>query len=236
MEDVIANNNGKFKPIVHAIVQARMGAERFPGKMLADLGGKPVLAHVIDRLKKCDTLHHIVVASPDKELVDLAYDRGVWGYPAAGDPNNVLLRYIKAAGWSGAQIVVRITGDCPLLSPQLVDDCVNRYVDGRFDIVSNVVRRTFPKGLDVEVLHVNTLKRIYHLTEDPRYREHVTLYAYENPALFVFDSVSQNRDYSRFNLSIDTPRDLDKVKELLSVCKENAPISDLIKSCELLGW
>lgn len=208
--------NIKHIPVAHAIIQARLGATRLPGKMLLDLGGKPILQHVIDRLKMCESLHHIIVASPDKELVDFAYQQDVWGYHDTGDANNVLVRYIKAASWSGAQLVVRITGDCPLIDPQMVDICVKAYVDNKVDIVSNVFRRTYPKGFDCEVIHINTLKRIYHLTMDPRYREHVTLFAYENPALFVFKSIFQNGDYSWINLSIDNQYDLDKMRLLVS--------------------
>jgi len=183
--------------------------------MLMDLGGKPVLAHVIDRLKMCRNLHHIIVASPDKELVQLAYDRGVWGYIDTGDPDNVLLRYIKTAGWAGSQLVVRICGDSPLLDPELVDNTLNAYVESKVDIATNVLRRSYPKGMDVEVLHVNTLKRIYHLQNSPEYREHVTYYTYQNPGLFVFKSIYQNRDYSWLNLSIDTQLDLDKIRYMI---------------------
>lgn len=210
-----------------------MGAERLPGKMMMDLGGKPILAHVIDRLKLCKSLHHIIVATPDKELAQFAYDRGVWGYPDAGDPNNVLLRYIKAAGWAGSQIVVRITGDCPLIDPYLVDRMVEEYVNRRVDLVSNVFRRSFPKGMDVEVLHINTLKRIYHLTDNPVYREHVTLFCYEKPALFeIFNVSDRGRDHSYINLSIDTKKDLDKVYKLIQVLKCDAGIDDIVREYE----
>lgn len=222
-----------FKPIAHAIIQARMGSERLPGKMLMDLGGKPVLAHVIDRLKACQNLHHIIVATPDKELAQFAYDRGVWGYPDTGDPNNVLLRYIKAAGWAGSQLVVRITGDCVLIDPQIVDDLVEKYSESRVDLVTNVLRRSFPKGMDVEVMHVNTLKRIYHLTRDPRYLEHVTLFCYENPALFAIKNVNNNGlDHSYMNVSIDSKRDLDKVHKLIQCLSSNSGVDEIVKIYE----
>lgn len=186
-----------------------MGSERLPGKMLMDLGGKPLLAHVIDRLKQCKSIERIVVATPDDEIAKAAFNFGAFGFVDTGDPANVLGRYIKAGGWSGAQLVVRITGDCPFVDPNLVDRCVKESVEGRYDLVSTVVRRTYPKGMDIEVMHLNVLKRIYHLTEEPRHREHVTLFAYENPALFVAKGVSQNRDFSRLNLSVDTKYDID---------------------------
>lgn len=214
-------------PIAIAIVQARLDAQRFPRKMFADLCGKPVLWWVIDRLKKSKLLHQIVVATPDKEIAEYAYAQNCWGYLDNGDPNNVLGRYIRAANWSNAELVVRICGDSPLIDPILVDNTIKGYVDNRVDISTNVLRRSYPKGMDVEVLHRNTLKRIYHLTDDPRYREHVTLFAYENPSLFKFYSLIDKNDNSRFNVSVDTQQDLDKIKEIVSCCSEPVSYSDI---------
>ena len=217
-------------PIAIAIVQARMGAQRFPGKMMADLNGKPMLGWVIDRLKKSKTLHQIIVASPDKELIEYAYAKNCWGFLDTGDPNNVLSRYIRAANWGNAELVVRICGDCPLIDPELVDRIVTEYINSRVDIVTNVARRSYPKGMDVEVLHRNTLKRIYHLTDDPLYREHVTLYIYENPALFKIKNVSDmGRDHSYLNLSVDTESDLDKIREIVSKCRQDFSVDDIVK-------
>ena len=222
-----------FKQRVVAIVQARMGSERLPGKMMMDLGGKPLLAHVIDRLKLCKTLSGIVVATPDDEIAKFAYTFGnsVLGYHDTGDPNNVLLRYIKAAGWVNAQIVVRVCGDCCFIDPVLCDRIVSEYIKSRVDIATNVARRTFPKGMDIEVLHYNTLRRIYHLTEEPLYREHVTLYIYENPALFKIKNVSDmGKDYSFINASIDTKYDLDRAAIVCSQLPRDYGYLDVVRS------
>jgi spore coat polysaccharide biosynthesis protein SpsF len=148
-------------------------------------------------------------------LVEQAYSQGVWGLVVKENPENVLGRYLRAANWSGAQIVTRITGDCPLIDPQIVDICCSAYIEKRVDIVSTVLRRTLPRGLDVEVTYKNVLKRIFHLTDDPRYREHVTLFAYENPSLFRFEPIYDNEDNSRFNVSVDTEKDLDRVRKIM---------------------
>lgn len=215
-------------PVAIAIVQARLDSQRFPRKMFADLCGHPVLWWVIDRLKRSKVLHQIVVATPDKEIAEYAYSQGCWGYLDTGDPNNVLGRYIKAANWCNAELVVRICGDCPLIDAELIDRIVAEYVNSRVDLVTNVARRSFPKGMDVEVLHRNTLKRIYHLTDDPLFREHVTLYIYENPALFVVKNISdKGRDYSYLNVSIDTKADLDRIKRILSCVSEPITHSDI---------
>ena len=179
---------------------------------MADLNGKPVLWHVIERVKRATRVHQVVVASPDLELVEYANYHQAWGFHFPQEPENVLMRYIKAAHWAGAEIVVRITADCPLICPEIIDDCVKGYLDNRVDISTNVLRRSFMKGLDVEVTHPNVLKRIFHLTNDPRYRQHVTLYAYENPALFAFKNISHFNDYSFINVCCDADKDLDNLK------------------------
>ncbi len=185
---------------------------------MADLGGQPVLRHVIERVRRATRVHQIVVASPDLELVEYAYAHKVLGFHAPEYPENVLLRYIKAADWSGADVVVRITADCPLICPEIIDNCVKGFLGNRVDISTNVLRRTFPKGLDVEVIHRYVLRRIIYLTDDPRYRQHVTLFAYENQPLFKFYSIFNNDDFSYLNLCVDIPKDLDKLKEFVNHC------------------
>jgi spore coat polysaccharide biosynthesis protein SpsF len=212
-----------------AIVQARLNSQRFPRKMFADLNGKPVLWWVIDRLKKCKFLHQIIVATPDGEIAEYAQNQGCWAYLDTGDPNNVLGRYIKAANWGNAELVVRVCGDSPLIDPVLVDNVIYGYSVNRVDISTNVLRRSYPKGMDVEVLHRNTLKRMYHLSDDPLYREHVTLYAYDNPALFKFHSMYNRNDYSYINTSIDTVQDLDKVRNFVSANSGDFGYTDVIR-------
>lgn len=202
-------------PYVVAIIQARLGSQRFPRKMLADLHGWPVLRWSIERLKRCKRVHEIVVASPDKELTELAYDAGVRGFQYLEDENNVLARYLKCAHWCDAEVVVRITGDCPLIDPELVDNTIKGFVENRVDISTNVFQRTYARGFDCEVTHVNVLKRIFHLTIDRRYREHVTLFAYEHPELFVFHNESDISDNHEFNVSVDSKEDLDSVNKII---------------------
>jgi spore coat polysaccharide biosynthesis protein SpsF (cytidylyltransferase family) len=199
-------------PHIVCIVQARMGSKRFPDKMMADLFGTPVLGWVLKRLKRAKLIKQIVVASPDKELVDYAYTQECWGFQDLGDPNNVLARYIKCSNWCNAEIVVRICGDSPLICPEIVDETIKGYLENRVDICTTVLRRTFARGMDVEVLHNATLKRMNHLTNDIRLREHVTLMAYENPALFKFYGIYDSEDLSWLNVSVDTPADLDRIR------------------------
>jgi spore coat polysaccharide biosynthesis protein SpsF len=219
-------------PYVVAIIQARLGSHRFPRKMLADLGGMTMMEYVINRVRQAKTVHQVVVATPDEELHELAYQSGVWGFKEPNDPDNVLARYLKCAAWCDAEIVVRITGDCPLIDPQIIDLCVKGFLEHRCDISTNVLHRTFVKGFDVEVLHRNVLKRIFHLTTDANYREHVTLYAYHNPGLFVWNEVLLNGDFSEYNVSVDTPDDLDLVRQFLSSVGDSVHFSH----AEVLDW
>jgi len=225
-------------PFVVAIIQARMGSHRFPGKMMADLGGRPLINWSIERLKMCKRVHEIVVASPNKELVEAAYDAGVLGFHDTGDENNVLGRYLRCSNWCSADVVVRITGDCPFIDPEIADNVVKGFLENHVDISTNVLHRTFPRGFDSEVLHINVLKRIFHLTQDRGYREHVTLFAYEHPELFVFHSILDSEDNSRFNVSVDTPADLDKLNILVASLKKDISctwreITEALKNGEL---
>lgn len=208
---------GKPYPYVAAIIQARLGSQRFPNKMLADINGKPMLAHVIERVRRAQSVNAIVVATPDKELKEIAHQYGAWGYHEPNHPENVLARYIKAAYWCGAQIVVRINGDCPLILPSLIDICVSEYKNGRWDMVTNVLRRTMPKGLDLEVTHINVLKRIYHLSDSPYDREHVTVFAFNNPGLFKIKNIISEEDFSWLKVCVDYPDDIDKVRKIVSM-------------------
>lgn len=222
-----------FIPPVGAIIQARLDSERFPRKMFADLNGKPVLQWVIERVRASRLVHHIVVATPDKEICQFAESLGVWGRIENGDPNNVLARYMNTANWAGSEVVVRITGDCPLIDPEIIDNTIKGYLDNRVDISTNVLRRTFAKGMDVEVMHRNVLKRMFHLSDDPKYREHVTLFCYDNPQLFRINSIMDNNDYSRFNLSVDTPKDIDRIKEILSCVSGDVNYQSVIRQLVL---
>ena len=208
-------------PYVVAIIQARLGSQRFPNKMLADLNGWPVLRWSIERLKRAKRVHEIVVATPDKDLVELAYDSGVRGFHYLEDENNVLARYLKCAHWCDAEVVVRITGDCPLIDPELVDNTIKGFAENRVDISTNVFPRTYARGFDCEVLHVNVLKRIFHLTTDRKYREHVTLFAYEHPELFVFNKECDISDNHDFNVSIDVKEDLDNVLKIVQSIRDD---------------
>ncbi len=203
---------------VTAIVQARMGSTRLPGKILRKLGDSTVLAQVVRRLRRCATIDEVVVATTNRTEDDIVvaaarcYDAR-W---VRGSENDVLARYVAAVAEAPTDIVVRITSDCPLLDPGVVDRVVNQMLAHPCDYVSNTQRRTYPRGLDTEALHVDTLHRLNRLTRKPELREHVTAFVHRRPTLFLVRQVNARQDDSDLRWTVDTPADLTMVRTLYS--------------------
>ena len=199
-----------------AIVQARMGSTRLPGKVLAELGGRPMLARVVERLRRARTLDGVVVATSrgagDDPVARLCAELGVPVY--RGSEEDVLDRYARAAEEFGADVVVRITADCPLVDPAVVDLVVERFRAADADYASNTLERTYPQGLDVEVFRREALEAAAQEAKEPWERAHVTPFLYRHPERFALASVRQERDASRHRWTVDTPEDLELVREL----------------------
>ena len=168
--------------MIVGIIQARLGSTRLPGKVLKPILGKPMLALMLERVKQAKMLDQIVVATTnlaeDQPIVDLAAKEGFRWF--RGSSNDVLDRYYRAADHFGAQTVVRLTADCPLQDPAVIDLIVRRWEDahGTLDFLSNVHPPTFPDGLDTEVFSFAALKQAREETKLPAEREHVTPYFY----------------------------------------------------------
>jgi spore coat polysaccharide biosynthesis protein SpsF len=168
-----------------AIIQARMGATRLPGKVLLDIGGKPMLVRVVERLRQASLLDEILVATTSTEQDDVVAENcRIWGYPVyRGSPQDVLDRYYQAALRSGARIVVRITADCPVIDPGLVDETIRARSRTRADYATNRLpppwKRTYPIGLDVETCTFQALKRAWQEADQKYQREHVMPFFYE---------------------------------------------------------
>ena len=160
---------------VVAIVQARLGSVRLPGKVLSPVLGKPVLAHLVERLSRADSIDEVVLAIPDtaanNELAVLADELRIGCF--RGDEDDVLLRYSEAASAAKAKVVVRITGDCPLVAPEVVDRVIFELTNNRYDYIHT--GKSFPKGFDVEAFTVEALQRATLEAIEPYDREHVTL-------------------------------------------------------------
>jgi spore coat polysaccharide biosynthesis protein SpsF len=200
-----------------AIIQARVGSTRLPGKVMLDLSGKPMLARDIERIQKSKLLDDIVVATTtepaDNEIVALCKKKG-WNY-YRGSEEDVLDRYYNAAQEYQAKTIVRITSDCPLIEPTIVDQIIEKFfeLEPDVDYVSNVFPiRTFPRGLDTEMLSFSCLERCWREDSNPAYREHVTQYIQHNPHFFRIQEIQNKDDLSFMRWTVDTSEDLEFVR------------------------
>lgn len=204
-----------------AIVQARMTSTRLPGKVLVDLDGAPMLAQQLRRLARAKMLDAIVIATTvnktDDPLVDLARAEHVGVF--RGDEHDVLGRYLGAARAQAADLVIRITADCPLIDPDVVDQVTARVLDPTdpCDYASNTITRSYPRGLDAEAFHRDVLERCARLATSQPAREHVTYFLHrERPDLFVTRQVTRATDASDLRWTVDTDEDLAMMRALYS--------------------
>lgn len=197
-----------------AIIQARMGSSRLPGKVLRPLGDRSVLAHVIARTQACPLIDEVVVATTteahDQAIVDEALACGASGF--RGSESNVLERYYQAAKQAKADVVVRITSDCPLLDPSLLTRMLEQFkqleaAGSRVDYYSNTQTRSFPRGLDAEIMTFAALERAYREASKPYEQEHVTPYLYQHPESFTVEQWVGGEDHSALRWTLDTPED-----------------------------
>ncbi len=200
-------------PKVAAIVQARMGSSRLPGKVLRPLAGKTVLERVVERLQAAQELDCIVIATTDQPqdapLLELAQRLGLAAH--AGPEDDVLTRYLGAAEQVGAELLVRITSDCPLIDWATVDAALRRFrAQGDLDYLSATVASGFPRGLDCEVFPLAALRAADQLATERPAREHVTLYLYQHPERFRVGKLEAPAAlrHPDWRLCVDEPGDL----------------------------
>lgn len=195
-----------------------MGSTRLPGKVLMDLAGKPLLERVVQRCRRAVHLDELVIATThkaaDDPIVELCVARN-WAC-FRGSEEDVLERYYRVAQEIKADIIVRITADCPLIEPTVIDRCIKEFLDNpATDYASNFLTpRTFPRGLDVEVFSVTALERAWREDDNPAWREHVTPYIYRHPESFQSLAVVNEMDYSHLRWCVDTMEDLDLVRKI----------------------
>lgn len=230
------NTVGKDTSKVVAIIQSRMGSSRLPGKMMMDLCGYPVLQWVIERCKRASTLDEIVLAtttnSEDDCLIALSQSLGIQTF--IGSEQNVLDRFIKAAKDFDATIIVRICADNPLVAPEEIDRLVEFYLKEFPDYAFNHIpklQNNYPDGLGAEILSTELLKIIGKATKDKRYREHVTLYLWENSKLFNIKTLPCPEPYNKpeMKLDIDTLEDLSRMRKLCENLSFESTATDIFK-------
>ena len=200
---------------VVAIVQARMGSSRLPGKVLVDLAGASMLARVVARLRLAVAIDDIVIATSTARGDDAIAREAERLHVGVhrGSEHDVLARYLGAARAERADAIVRVTADCPLLDPAVVDRVV-AALGKDVDYASNTHVRTYPRGLDAEALHRDTLERIARMGTSPAAREHVTAFVMEAPQLFKLRHVAATQDDSDLRWTVDTGDDLAMVRGL----------------------
>jgi spore coat polysaccharide biosynthesis protein SpsF len=199
---------------VVAIIQARMGSTRLPGKVLLDLAGETVLARVVNHVRRSHLIAETLVATTNHSADDpIVEECRMFGVAISrGDENDVLDRYFQAAQALSAEAVVRITSDCPLIDPEITDKTIAAFLASRPDYASNVLERTYPRGLDTEVFSMDALGRAWSEAREPYEREHVTPYIHEHPEKFKLLSVTGDEDHSDHRWTVDTPEDLEFVR------------------------
>lgn len=199
------------------VIQARMGATRLPGKVLADLGdGTTVLRSVLDRVWAVPSIRRVVVATSREPRDDAIVDKCTeWGVPCyRGSERDVLDRFYRAAALEQLSAVVRITADCPLLDPGVVEQVVRRFVQSGADYASNVHPPTFPDGLDCEVVRIEALEAAWDEAQDAFSREHVMPYIWKQPERFVLVNVESTGQYAHLRWTLDTAEDLEHIRRL----------------------
>lgn len=202
--------------MIAAIIQARTGSSRLPSKVLAQIVGKPLLIHVINRVKAAKLIKSIIIATTtneaDKIISKMAGENGVACF--TGSEEDVLDRYCQAATKFNIDPIVRITADCPLIDPYIIDVVVQRYLKGDCDYAANTIKRTYPDGLDVEVFSYMALEKAWREARWSSEREHVTPYIWKNPAKFRLANVENSVNLSRLRWVVDEKEDLEFVKQV----------------------
>lgn len=251
LDSVNNKSNGESnKKKVVLVMQARMGSTRLSGKVMRNLCGKTILEHDIERIRQAKLVDEIVVATTVKEQDDTiaseAQRLGVRVF--RGSEDHVLSRYYYGAKENSADVVVRVTSDCPLIDPYILDEVIKYYIENEYDIVSNagnVAVRTYPRGLDVEVFSFDKLSDAYLRAEEKYQQEHVTPFIYENGKVGYYNN---SVNYSRFRWTLDTEEDWELIstiyqylydgkhdfyfKEILDLMQQHPELEEINKHVE----
>jgi len=201
-----------------ATIEARMRSTRLPGKVLKPILGQPMLKLMIERLRLVRHLDDIVVATTVDSSCDaiekLADKLKIRCF--RGSEEDVLDRVLQAAREAQTDLIVETTGDCPLIDPTIVDFVIKTFLDNDVDYCSNILQRTYPIGMDVQVFPLSVLETVAKLTDDPTDREHVSLYIYEHPERFRLLNVWSNlpSDAAELRLTVDTPEDFELITRI----------------------
>lgn len=226
-----------MKKIV-ATIEARMTSTRLPGKVLLPAGGKPMLKHLVDRLRQVKSLQGIVLATTinrtDDCLEAFAKEENIAFF--RGSEEDVMGRVIGAADSVHADIVVEITGDCPVIDPLIVEQTIQMFLHNTCEFASNSLIRSYPDGMDTQVFALETLKRSAAMTNDPLDREHVTLHICNHPELFRPVNLIAPPDlyWPKLGLTLDEKEDYELLKNLIEYFGPSKPYFSCREVIELL--
>lgn len=213
------------------VIQARMGSTRLPGKVLKTVDGRPLLDIQLERVLASQLADDVIVAVPDLPrddlLVDFCDEAGVACF--RGSESDVLGRFRGAAEATNADAVVRLTADCPVVDPQVIDRLISRFwaLYPEVDYVSNTLERTYPRGLDAEVFSRAALEAAAKEAIEEHDREHVTPFLYRNPERFQLSQMRNDRDLSHHRWTVDTPEDFALVRRILEALSPRDPLFTL---------
>lgn len=203
---------------IGAIIQARMGSTRLPEKVMKNLKGKTVLEHVIERVRQSKLIDEIIIATTTHERDAVIESEAIRcdAKVFRGSEDDVLSRYYYAAKENNIDVVVRITSDCPLIDPMVIDEIINFYLKNNYDIVSNagsnLSNRTFPRGLDTAIFSFEVLENAFNNAKEKYQREHVTPYIYETSDGNYY--YKNDIDYSKYRWTLDTDEDFELISEV----------------------
>jgi spore coat polysaccharide biosynthesis protein SpsF len=223
------------KPRIIILIQARLGSTRLPGKPLKEVLGKPLLHYLVERLKRVKLADMLVLAMTDKiqddalvtfsNSIDLPFFRG--------SEDNVLERFFLAAQQFKADIIVRITSDCPLIDPELIDLSLSHFLEKypHIDYQSNALKRTYPRGMEVEVFTFKSFEKVALEAKKNEEKEHVTPYYYRHPETFNIENIEGNGINSHLRLTVDTIDDFELVRKIIEALypqKNEFTLSDIV--------
>ena len=200
------------------IIQARMNSERLPGKVMLDIMGKPMIWHMYNRLKNSKLLTNVVISTGEFEnnasICEYAQNQNIPYY--SGSELDLIDRLYQTAKKFNASAIVRVTADCPLVDPNIVDNLISEFIQNydEFDIITNCKTRTFPHGLDVEIYSTNILKKLWQEIKEPQLREWFSLYIEKNPTEFRILNITNSIDESSLRWTVDYPEDFEFIKQI----------------------
>jgi spore coat polysaccharide biosynthesis protein SpsF len=198
------------------LIQARMGSSRLPGKVLMDLGGMTMLERVVrraSRARRVDLTAVVTTAEPgDDVIASMCLEQGIACF--RGSELDVLDRYYQAATAYAAEVIVRVTSDCPFVDPAVIDQVILAFDRAGVDYASNTLERSYPHGLDVEVFSYKALSEAAEHAIEDHERTHVTPYIYQRPERFKLHNVTAGADYSHYRWTVDQPEDLTLARAL----------------------